>query len=206
MTAAVAESPVAAALADTALAPLEAQGRLLNPVLKAATKKPGRVGFRGELALRFAPKLADEARPPELSCDQVIAIAEKGNGKLPFFAGYLLSFEHLKDVAEVLGEQLSAGGKYFLFCNNIDLLKKYQVPFKGAMFYVLPIDEATVYNELLELLYLEKGELKRLDTAGKTDAVADAALKFDVTFDVITYEEGLKLMGPVRNPNENRPV
>jgi hypothetical protein len=74
------------------------------------------------------------------------------------------------------------------------------------MFYVLPIDEATVYNELLELLYLEKGDLKKLDTAGKTDAVADAALKFDVTFDVITYEEGLKLMGPVRNPNENRPV
>jgi hypothetical protein len=206
MTVTVAESPVAAALADTAMAPLEAQGRLLNPVLKAATKKPGRVGFRGELALRFAPKMADEARPPELTCDQVIAIAEKGNPKLPFFAGYLLSFENLKDVAEVLADQLSAGGKYFLFCNNMDLLKKYQVPYKGAMFYVLPIDEATVYNELLELLYLEKGDLKKLDTAGKTDAVADAALKFDVTFDTITYEEGLKLMGPVRNPNENRPV
>jgi len=33
-----------------------------------------------------------------------------------------------------------------------------------------------------------------------------AALKFDVTFDTITYAEGLALMGPVRNPNENRPV
>ena len=206
MTATVAESPVAAALADTALAPLEAQGRLLNPVLKGATKKPGRVGFRGELALRFAPKLADEARPPELSCDQVIAIAEKGNPKLPFFAGYLLSFEHLKDVAEVLGEQLSPEGKYFLFCNNIDLLKKYQVAYNGATFYVLPIDEATVYNELLELLYLEKGDLKKLDTAGKTDAVADAALKFKASFEPMTYEEGLQRMGPVRNPNENRPV
>ena len=45
------------------------------------------------------------------------------------------------------------------------------------MFYVLPIDEATVYNELLELLPLEKTELKRLDTAGKTDRVVDAALR-----------------------------
>ncbi len=175
-------------------------------MLKGATKKPGRFGFRGELALRFAPKLADEARPPELTCDQVIAIAEAGNPKLPFFAGYLLNFAHLKDVAEVLGDTLTAGGKYFLFCNNLDLSKKYQVPLRGAMFYVLPIDEATVYNELLELLYLEKGELKKLDTAGKTDAVANAALKFDVTFDTLTYEEGLKIMGPVRNPNENRPV
>lgn len=193
-------------LMDTAFARLESEGRLLNPVLKGATRKPGRFGFRGELALRFAAKLADEARPPELTCDQVIAVAQAGDPKLAFFAGYLLSFEHLKDVAETLGDTLSAGGKYFLFCNNIDLSRKYQVPLKGAMFYVLPIDEATVYNELLELLYLEKNELKKLDTAGKTDRVADAALKFDITFDTLTYDEGLKVMGPVRNPNENRPV
>ncbi len=193
-------------LLSTAFARLEAEGRLLNPVLKGPTKKPGRFGFRGELALRFATKMADEARPPELTCDQVMAVAQSGDPKLSFFAGYLLSFEHLKDVAEALGDTLSAGGKYFLFCNNIDLSRKYQVAMKGAMFYVLPIDEATVYNELLELLYLEKTELKKLDTAGKTDRVADAALKFDITFDTITYDEGLKLMGPVRNPNENRPV
>jgi len=193
-------------LDDTGFARLEKEGRLLNPVLKAPTNKFGRVGFRGELALRFAPKLADEARPPELLCGQVMAIATVGEKHLPFFAGYLLSFEHLKDVAEVLGDTLSAGGKYFLFCNNIDLSKKYQVPYKGAMFYVLPIDESTVYNELLTLFYLEKNDLKKKDTAGKLDAIADAALKFDVTFDTITYSEGLALMGPVRNPNENRPV
>ena len=76
----------------------------------------------------------------------------------------------------------------------------------GATFYVLPIDEATVYNELLELLYLEKGELKKLDTAGKTDRVADAALKFNAVFDTISYAEGVARIGPVRNPNENRPV
>lgn len=191
---------------QTAFARLEREHRLDNPVLKAPTHRPGRFGFRGELALRFSEQLADEARPPELTCDQVIAVAQAGSPTLPFFAGYLLSFEHLKDVAEVLGDALSAGGKYFLFCNNMDLSRRWQVPLRGAMFYVLPIDEATVYNELLELLYLDKGDLKRLDTAGKTDAVADAAMKFDVTFDLLTYDEGLALMGPVRNPNENRPV
>jgi hypothetical protein len=193
-------------LDTTAFARLEAEGRLLNPVLKAPTKQIGRFGFRGELALRFAAKRADEARPPELTCDQVIAVAQVGNPKLPFFAGYLLNYAHLKDVAEVLGDTLSAGGKYFLFCNNIDLSKKYQLVLNGAMFYVLPIDESTVYNELLDLLYLEKTELKKLDTAGKTDRVADAALKFNATFDTISYDEGLALMGPVRDPNENRPV
>jgi len=202
MSAVIAESD----LMSSAFARLEREGRLQNPVLKGPTKRAGRFGFRGELALRFAPKLADEARPPELSCDQVIAIAQAGDAKLPFFAGYLLSFEHLKDVAETLGDTLHASGKYFLFCNNIDLSRRYQVPYGDATFHVLPIDEATVYNELLELLYLEKNDLKKLDTAGKTDAVADAALKFVASFEKISYAEGLAKMGPVRNPNENRPV
>lgn len=71
---------------------------------------------------------------------------------------------------------------------------------------MLPIDEAGVYNELLELLYLEKNNLKKLDTAGKLDRVADTAITFDGTFPSLSYDEGLKLMGPVRNVNENRPV
>jgi hypothetical protein len=191
---------------DTGFARLEREGRLLNPVLKAATRHPGRFGFRGELALRFAPKLADEARPPELAADQVMAVAQSGESTIPFLAAYLLSFEHLSDLAKALGDGIRPAGKYFAFCNNIDLAARYQVPMGGALFYVLPIDEATVYNELLELLYLEKSDLKKLDTAGKLDAVADAALRFDQAYDVISFEEGLARMGPVRNPNENRPV
>ncbi len=191
---------------DTGFARLEAEGRLVNPVLKSPTRKAGRFGFRGDIALKFAPKMADEARPPELKVEQVMAIAEEGSPTIPFFTAYLHSFEYLKTLAEVLGETLSPAGKYFLYCNNIDLLKRYSVHYHGAHFYVLPIDEAGVYNELLELLYLEKGTLKKLDTAGKLDAVADAALTFEEKFPEITYEEGLTLMGPVRNKNENRPV
>jgi hypothetical protein len=193
-------------LAQTAFARLEAEKRLQNPVLKDATKVPGRFGFRGELAIKFSPQLADEARPPEITADQVMSIANEGETGIPFFAGYLLSFGYLEMLVDALGDTLRPDGKYFLFCNNIDLLKKYQVNMGGATFYILPLDEATLYNELLELLRLEKNDLKKLDTAAKLDVVADKALKFTANYPVITYEEGLKLMGPVRNPNENRPV
>ncbi|HKM60894.1 MAG TPA: hypothetical protein VJY39_00255 [Acidisphaera sp.] len=193
-------------IAETGFARLEAEGRLLNAVLKGPTHHPGRFGFRGELALRVAPKIADEARPPELSVDQVLAITEAGAPTIAFLAAYLLSFEYLKPLAEVLGETLSPNGKYLAFCNNIDLLTKYRVRMGEAMFYVLPIDEASVWNEMLELLYLDRGELKRMDTAGKHDAVADAALRFEGTFPEIGYEDGLRVMGPVRDPGENRPV
>ncbi|MDT7838770.1 hypothetical protein [Aquabacterium sp. OR-4] len=191
---------------DTALGRLEAEGRLLNSVLKAPTHKPGRFGFRGDIALKFQAKMADEARPPELTSDQVIAVAHQGETHLAFMAGFLLSFESIALLAEVLGDALSAKGKYFLFVDNIDISKKYEVDYGGATFYVLPIDESTVYNELLQLLYIEKNELKKLDTAGKTDAVADKALAFSQHFAKLSYEEGVKTMGPVRNIYENRPV
>jgi hypothetical protein len=190
----------------TAFGKLATEGRLQNPVLKEATKVPKRFGFRGELAIKFAAQLADEARPPEITCDQVMAIANEGEKGIPFFTGYLLSFGYLEMLVESLGEALMPEGKYILFCNNIDLLKKYTVKLGGATFYILPIDESTVNNELLELLRIEKNDIKKLDTAGKLDVVADKALKFTANYPEITYEEGLKLMGPVRNPNENRPV
>jgi hypothetical protein len=191
---------------QTALGRLEAEGRLLNSVLKGPTRKAGRIGFRGDIALKFAAKRADEARPPEISTDQVIAAAHEGESHLAFMSAFLLSFEHLQLLAEVLGDVLSPQGKYFLFCDNIDISKRYQVDYGGASFYILPIDEATVYNETLELLYLEKTELKRLDTSGKVDAIADKAASFSQAFPKISFEEGLALMGPVRNLYENRPV
>ena len=200
------EAPARTGLSDTGFARLEAEGRLLSPVLKGPTRKPGRFGFRGELALRFSPKIADEARPPELALDQVLAVTEARSSKITFLTAYLLSFEYLKPLAEVLGDTLTPDGKYFLFCNNIDLLKKYCVSWGGVRFYVLPIDEAGVYNELLELLDLERSALKKLDTAGKQDAIYERALNFNEAFPALSYEEGLQLMGPVRNPNENRPV
>ncbi|MGO8856191.1 MAG: hypothetical protein ACLQO1_10835 [Steroidobacteraceae bacterium] len=185
---------------------LESEGRLLNALLKAPTKAPRRFGFRGDLALKFADKLADEARPPELAVQQVLASGRTGESTLQFFAAYLLSFEYLKLVADVMGDTLSPDGKYFVYCNNIDLSSKYRVNIGGVNFFVLPIDEATVYNEILELLYIERNDLKKLDTAGKLDAITDKALDFSANFEEITYQEGLRRMGPVRNPNENRPV
>jgi hypothetical protein len=192
--------------ADSALAALESSGRLFNPVFKGATKVAGRYGFRGELALKFSSQFADEARPPEILADQVMVIAEAGKPTIPFLCCYLLSFEYLKPMVEALGDAIDGHGKYFLYCNNIDLSNRYQVQYGGGTFYVLPIDEATAYNELLELLYLEKNDLKKLDTGAKLDAIYRAAVAYDAKLPEISYEEGLRLMGPVRNPNENRPV
>jgi hypothetical protein len=190
----------------TALDRLDREGRLLNAVLKSPTKKPGRFGFRGDIALKFQTQLADEKRPPEFSIEQVLTIAKEGDSTIPVLVGYLHSFAYLDVASEVLGGLLSPVGTYFMFCNNIDLLAKYRVTLRGITFHVLPCDESTVWKEMLDLLSIDKNDIKKLDTAGKLDYVLDAATGFSEKYDIITFEEGLARMEPVKNRNENRPV
>jgi hypothetical protein len=191
-------------ISQTPFAALDAEGRLLSPVHKGPIGAT-LFGFRGELALKFAEKLSDEARPPETKLDQVMMVAAAGASQISFLAGFAVSLEHLRPLCEVLGERLGAPGKYFFFAGNLDISRKYQVAYGGADFYVLPLDEATVYNELLELFRVEKSDLKRLDTAGKLDVIARKAAEFTETWPRISFEEALQVMGPVK-VKENRPV
>ena len=108
--------------------------------------------------------------------------------------------------AEVLDGLLSPDGTYFMYCNNIDLLAKYRVTLGDITFYVLPCDKSTVWKEMLDLMSIDKNDIKKLDTAGKLDYLLDAALGLEAKYETITYEKGLTLMEPVKNRNENRPV
>lgn len=192
-------------ITETPFAELDADGRLLSPVYKGALAKSGRFGFRGEIALKFQRAMADEKRPPEIKFDQVMTVADADSPTIPFLAGVAPSLEHLKLLCEILGDKLSPAGKYFFFASNLDISKRYQIAYGGAHFWVLPLDEATVYNELLELFRIERGDLKRLDTAGKLAAVAEGAASFNGKFEEISFEQGLQIMGPLK-VRENRPV
>ena len=190
----------------TPLHRLNEEQRLLNAVLKAPTTKARRFGFRGDIALKFQTLLADEKRPPEYSIEQVFTVADEDSPALPFLAGYLHSFAYLKDVAEVLDGLLSPTGTYFMFCNNIDLLAKYRVSLGEITFFVLPCDESTVAKEVQDLLGIDKNDTKKLSVAGKLDYMADAAIGLDARYEVMSFEQGLERMEPVKNRNANRPV
>ena len=64
-------------ITDTPFAKLDAEGRLLSPVFKGATSKPGRFAFRGEIALEFQKAMADEKRPPDAE-----AVSRQADGKV----------------------------------------------------------------------------------------------------------------------------
>ena len=90
-------------IAETPFAALDNENRLLSPVYKDFTTKPGRFGFRGEIALKFAQQFSDEARPPEIKFDQVMMVANAGEMTIPFLAGVALSLEHLETAVRSIG-------------------------------------------------------------------------------------------------------
>ncbi|MBT1517201.1 hypothetical protein KIP88_43465 [Bradyrhizobium sp. SRL28] len=194
------------AIENTALGRLEKEGRLLNAIFKGGTTKQGRFGFRGDIALKFQAQVADEKRPPHYSIEQVLTVVQEGERSIPVLAGYLHCFAYLADVVNVLDGALSPDGSYFMFCNNIDLLAKYRTKLGGITFNVLPCDESTVWKEMMDLVGVDKNDIKKLDAPGKLDYLLDATKDLDASYDEISYEDGLKRMEPVRNRNENRPV
>lgn len=190
----------------TALDRLDREGRLLNAVFKGATTRPDRFGFRGDIALKFQTQLADEKRPPEYAMEQVLTIVPGGSHVIPILVGYIHSFAYLKTVSDVFDGLLSPDGSYFIFCNNIDLLAKYRVTIGDIPFMVLPCDETTVWKEMMELMNVDKNDIKKLSVAGKLDHLLDAAIGYTGDFEPISFEQGLARMEPVKNRNENRPV
>lgn len=194
-------------LEDTAFGTLAAQHRLLNAVLKEPLPKAGTFGFRGDIALAFQDQVADEARPPAYSLEQVLAFADAASGKIPVMAGYLHNFAWLKDVAEVLADYLVPEGTYLFFVNNIDFLKQYTVPLPGGITAkVLPLDESTVWKETLELVGIEKNDVKKMSGPEKLEHVLNALADETMAYPELSYDDGVATMEPVRNRNENRPV
>lgn len=190
----------------TALARLDREGRLLNAVLKGPTGKPGRFGFRGDIALKFQAQVADEKRPPDYCIEQVLTFANEGEATIPILAGYLHNFAYLAATHDVIGDLLSPAGAYFMFCNNVDLLAKFRVKLGEIAYNVLPCDESTVWKEMMDLAMVDRNDIKKLDTGGKLDVLLDTALNFDDAYEIIAYQQGVERMAPVKNRNENRPV
>lgn len=184
------------------LGKLDGDERLVSPVFKGPTAKG--FGFRGEIALKLAVSIADEKRPPDIKTDQVFIVSS--SDKITFYASFVDSLAHLELISEIVAPYFTPEGKYFIFAGNVDLLTKYTIVLKGITYYVLPLDESTVYNELLDLFYIEKGDLKKMDMGGKLDAMAAASTtKFGNKFPEVSYAQALQEMGPVK-VYENRPV
>ena len=156
---------------------------MLKPTLNGPTHAPGRYAFRGDIALTFDPPAA---------LGSAFAVADGDEPTLSFLAGSLSTLRLLPALAEALGGNVKAGGKYFIYVSDLERASRYQIEFDGVSYFVLPIDDTSVYNELIDYLYLDKTRMKKMDTAEKVDAIAEGAVKYSQKYETISYEEVLK--------------
>ena len=69
----------------TPLGRLDQEGRLLNAVLKSPTTKPGRFGFRGDIALKFKLNSRTKSVPRNFRSNRFSRLPRKGRRQFPFW-------------------------------------------------------------------------------------------------------------------------
>jgi len=168
----------------TPFAKLETDGSLLKPQLKADTHVEGRFGYRGDIAYDG----------PENFIKEVFAVSDGGKPYIDFLAGSIKEFAGIPKIVEHFGPALAADGKYMLYVFDMPRGARWYVECNGIKFFLVFIDDTSVYNELIDTFYVDKVKLKKYDTSAKLDALADVGVKFSKVedYEVISWDEAVK--------------
>lgn len=165
---------------------------LFNANLKGKTSQADGEAYRGDLVLEEG-EIADaqgRRKPPHSVVKQAVLLAAAG--KLVFVSGFMEKIGSLPLFVDKYGKDFADGMPAILFVENI--AKPMQVDYRGVGYALIPLleGENTVWNELLDLLALEKGDFKGQSAEDKVITVCDAVKKdFKPNYPKPSYEEAL---------------
>ncbi|MFZ2890962.1 hypothetical protein [Sulfuricurvum sp.] len=128
---------------------------------------------------------ADKSLPPKDIVKQVLLATN--NDTIDFMALELQSLDLFESFVAKYKEYLSPTGKYLLFVS--DIIGKGSFVYEGITFNTFALDESSVWNDLLELGDLSKGDLKKMSDKEKIDAVAKEVSRSNLRLSEKTYEE-----------------
>lgn len=161
---------------------------------EASTK--GIFALRGELIIKegnIEPK-SGKRLPPELLAKQIVTLEK--DGKLTFLAGFVHKLEHLPLFLQRYKGDFALKGPCVFYVENIS--KEVQTTVEDISCVLLPIDEGLVWNEMMEELYLEKGDFKGQTPEDKVVTMAEAMDSYKPKYETVSYEEAEKLTFEVK--------
>jgi hypothetical protein len=167
------------------------QGLLFIPSVKGATRLAGVSAYRGDLVLKqgaLREGSATDRKPPELLLHQSAILA--GSEKLIFVSGLFYELKDVSAFVEKYGEALTPETLTLFFVENI--ASPIQSVIKGVTFRFLPYKDGFVWNETLDLLYIEKADLKGRSAEDKVVTVYEAAKGFAIKTPAIAFEDALQ--------------
>jgi len=168
------------------------KGLLSITSVLGATTETDKFAFRGDLILkpgelREGSDSDVDRKPPEFLINQAILLAS--SKKLLFVGGMLNELSTLSIFVEEFKTDLTTDTVFVLYVENI--AESLKVEYEGLTFQLLPYEEGMVWNEFLELFYIEKPDLKGQSAEDKVITVFNEAKSFDNKAAVIGYSEAL---------------
>lgn len=161
---------------------------LFNMNFKSPTTAAG-FAYRGELVI-VPGEVADaqgRRKPPHEVLKQAVFLEQ--DGKIALFSGMLDDVAHLPSLLERYGPEFTASTKAVVYVFNVP--KEMVVPAGAAQVLLVPLDEGMVWNELTDLVGLEKDDFKGQSAADKVQTVYAALADHVSKAPVVTLEEAV---------------
>ncbi|OQK18609.1 hypothetical protein AU255_12585 [Methyloprofundus sedimenti] len=155
------------------------------------TSEAGKFAFRGDLTLKkggFREGSDVDRKPPEYVIQQAIIL--ESDDKLIFVSGLLTELSTLKIFLDEYKSDITPETVFLFYVGNI--AENIKVEYEGSTFQLVAYDQGMIWNELLELLYIEKSDLKGQSAEDKVITVFDEAKSFAIKKEVISLEAALE--------------
>lgn len=169
---------------------LDKQGLTFITSVLGATSTAGVSAYRGDLVLiqgSLREGSTSDRKPPELLLHQTSILADAE--QFIFVNGLFTELQQVPTFIEKYADALSPKTVTLFFVENIS--KPLQVMLEGVTFNFLPYKDGMVWNETLDLLYIEKADLKGLSAEDKVVAAYDSAKSYKIKVDPISFDEAL---------------
>ena len=130
------------------------------------------MAYRGELVLKEG-EIADaqgRRKPPVEVMKQPIVLTEGDSLKL--LSGSLDELQYAPALIEKYGSDVQPGCLIVLFVVNID--QAFMAPINGVLAAFIPLVQGMTWNELIDMVALEKGDFKGQSSAEKVVTLFDA--------------------------------
>lgn len=163
-----------------------------QPSLNAALSN-GLHGYRGALIVEAGKQISpDRKLPPKIQARQVIMMSN--DSSIKFLTCELESFDDFKPMFEKYKQFFVADGMYLLYVTDLEANGTFE--YEGIPFTAYMLDESSVWNELLDLASLDKGDMKSLkQPEEKIEKLYEELLTSDTKEKARTYEEMCSFKG-----------
>lgn len=170
-----------------------------NTNFREAASAAGWDAYRGELILKEG-EIADaqgRRKPPHEVLRQAVVLS--CGDELKLLAGSLDELQFFPSLVAKYGADLQPGAAVVLFTVNIDT--PFVVIVNGTPAVFIPMVQGMVWNELIDLVALEKGDFKGQSAADKVVTLYNALKSHNFKYSEMPLDEAMKKTNNAKREN-----